>query len=137
MEGCASLFVYGTLMRGRPAHGLVARWVRAAQPATTEGRLFLMPPGYPALIAAPGSTPVRGEVLELGPGFDWARLDEYEGCDPDDPQGSLYRRSLRAVHLRDGGASEAWCYWMPAEAEPSILGEGARRLDEGRWPPGG
>lgn len=128
------LFVYGTLMTGRPAHGLLSRWVRAARPASTSGRLFQMPPGYPALVDAPEAGPVHGELLELDPALPWARLDEYEGHDPADPAGSLYLREAREVVTAEG-LVRAWCYSMRAGSEARLRAEGARFLPNGRWPP--
>jgi len=43
------LFVYGTLKRGYRYHDAYCRGYRAVEPATTIGRVYLLPPGYPML----------------------------------------------------------------------------------------
>ena len=135
MRTCGTLFVYGTLMVGHAAHGLIAPWVRGVRAARGRGRLFLMPPGYPALVRSAADEVVHGQLLELDLGWDWARLDAYEACDPDDPDGSLYQRSVLPFELPDGTTRSAWCYWMPSSSEARITSEGARWLPGGRWPP--
>lgn len=44
------VFVYGTLKRGFHNHGRLCRSASACIPATTWGRLYHLPAGYPALI---------------------------------------------------------------------------------------
>lgn len=128
------LFVYGTLMVGRPAHGLLAPWVRSATPGFLVGHLYQMPAGYPAFVEADSGT-VHGEVLELSEDLSWANVDAYEGCDPDDPGRSLYLRVQRPVQLAGAGIRTAWCYLLVPGALPGFVERGAFRLPDGRWPP--
>jgi len=129
-----NLFVYGTLMRGRPAHGLLAPWVVQAQPGTCVGHLYRMPAGYPAMVESHDGR-VHGEVLSLRPELPWAKIDEYEGFDPANPQGSLYVRSQRRIELRPQGHVEAHCYLLVSGTLQTHIAQGAFRLTDGRWPP--
>ena len=96
--GDAPLFVYGSLMRGQQADGYLAD--RRIVQATTLGRLYRVPAGYPALVADRSGQPIFGElVLDPTPGL-FTVLDLYEGV----PNG-LYRRELVQVKRLDDGAS--------------------------------
>lgn len=100
------LFLYGTLMRGEPAHARFALSARAAYvgDATVDGRLYDLG-GYPTLV--PGAGRVEGEVHRiLDPGL-IAELDLYEACDPADEANSDYVR--RVVRLPEHGV-DAWLY---------------------------
>jgi gamma-glutamylcyclotransferase (GGCT)/AIG2-like uncharacterized protein YtfP len=71
------LFVYGTLKRGQRNHGLMreARYLGEAVTAPLYTLLDLGP--FPGMIPG-GSTPIHGELYEVGPGL-LARLDRHEG----------------------------------------------------------
>ena len=58
------LFVYGTLRNGQTARSLIANQITSAERATTTGRMFAFPMGYPGYIEE-GSGIVHGEVLWL------------------------------------------------------------------------
>lgn len=108
------VFVYGTLMRGCPAHDLLqsARFVDASRTAPAFELVDLGP--YPGLVAG-GATAVAGEVYEI-PDSLLPRLDEYEGPD--------YDRS--PIQLEDGTRLEAWLL-RPEQAH------GHPRIPSGRW----
>lgn len=90
----APLFVYGSLMRGQAAEGYLAD--RLVVPATTRGRLFRVPAGYPALVVDAAGQPIMGElVLDPTPGL-FTVLDLYEGVAT-----GLYRRELVRVTRLD------------------------------------
>lgn len=117
------LFVYGTLMTGEPAHGLVRPWTISAEPATAVGRLFALPEGYPALLAEGGGR-VRGEVLALRAGAPLSEIDAYEG--------DGFVRERAEVLLADGERAVAWRYvWDPARR--AALRARGRELAEGDW----
>jgi gamma-glutamylcyclotransferase (GGCT)/AIG2-like uncharacterized protein YtfP len=106
------VFVYGTLMRGEPAHALLrdARLLCAVQ---TEPRYTLvLLDGYPGLVEG-GDTAVAGEIFELPDDEALLReLDDYE----DAPE--LYTRELRRF-----GENDAWVYLLRPEqaaGQPSI-----------------
>jgi gamma-glutamylcyclotransferase (GGCT)/AIG2-like uncharacterized protein YtfP len=88
------LFVYGTLLPGR------------APAAVRELTAELKPVG-------PGSsaTPVSGQVFELpGNAVLLQRLDEYEGCDWEHPERSLFVRVQRRITLADGSTLLCWVF---------------------------
>jgi gamma-glutamylaminecyclotransferase len=71
------LFVYGTLMRGEGAHGLLGPTARFVAEARTEPQFTLVDMGeYPALVEG-GTTAVRGELYEIDAAL-LAALDRYE-----------------------------------------------------------
>ena len=89
------LFVYGTLLEGESNAGLLAGLSRRA--ATIEGRLWMAPAGYPALVVGSGAA-IAGELVEV----DAARLavlDVLEGVP------NLYTRARHAVHSKSGTVS--------------------------------
>ena len=78
------------------------------------GRLFRLD-GYPGLVLSgePGRW-VRGELYALEPPKELAdtltRLDDYEGCGPNDPRPHEYERVVLDVILESGGNESAWVY---------------------------
>jgi nicotinate-nucleotide--dimethylbenzimidazole phosphoribosyltransferase len=97
-----ALFVYGSLRSAHPAHAQVSRYVAGVAPASTAGRLVVLPCGYPGLLDD-ATARVTGELLQLrdvAAALD--ALDRYEGDE--------YRRVLRTVALADGSERQAWCY---------------------------
>ena len=115
-----SLFVYGTLLKGQSHGGLLGDSPRVA--ATTEGRLWSLPAGYPALGVGEGI--VHGELVEIErPGL-LSILDRYEGVDE-----GLYRR-VKVDVLVGLRSREAWTYVME---DPRA--RGGKHIPEGRWSP--
>ena len=113
------VFVYGTLMRGEPAHELLraGRFLGIWQ---TEPRYSLvLLDGYPGLLED-GDTAVAGELYELPDDAEVLdQLDRYE----DSPE--LYARELRRF-----GEHEAWVYLLRplhAAGRPVIAGGDWRR----------
>jgi gamma-glutamylcyclotransferase (GGCT)/AIG2-like uncharacterized protein YtfP len=109
------VFFYGTLMTGfdrrrrieiDPKMRFRARgWVQAA--------LFDLGL-YPAAVPDENGR-VWGEVFELIDRDDvLTALDDIEGHRPDEPDASLYIRSLVPVHLPDGATEQAWIYFYNA-----------------------
>jgi len=107
------LFVYGTLRRD-PRHELyhlLAKNARFIGEATAPGKLFDLGE-YPGMIPDRSGC-VVGELYEIGKQH-WssviARLDEYEGCSPNDPRPHEYRRDIIEILLHNGEVSQAWAY---------------------------
>lgn len=100
------LFVYGTLMRGQPAHGLLAGQTFLGGAVTAPGHRLIDLGSYPGLIEVAGSdSAVYGEVWEVDDAR-LAELDDYEGA-PD-----LFAR--RPITIRDrAGPAEAYFYNRP------------------------
>ena len=71
---------------------------------------------------------VWGEVYEVADNAAvLAALDEIEGYRPDEPERSLYLRSLADITLADGAIERAWTYFYNAP-----LGQ-ARRIESGDY----
>lgn len=101
------LFVYGSLMRGQPQDGLVTAFPATA--ATSRGRLYLVPAGYPVLVPDPEGPAIAGELLELSTPAIFRVLDLYEGVNE-----GLYRRETVRVRCR-GRDLEAQAYVLSAD----------------------
>ena len=110
------LFVYGTLMRGEPAHDLLERAQMLGVASTETGYALFDMGAFPAMVAF-GPTSVVGEVYAV-PAALLAAMDRYEGC----PE--FYRR--RQVTLSDG--SQAETYVLTAAQV-----QGCREIDGGDW----
>lgn len=121
-----AFFVYGTLKQGQVNYPLLAPYARAATPATTRGQLRDVGL-FPALIDAEGT--VRGEVIALDPAAMPAALaliDELEGFQPADPDGSMYVRRAVVAQLADGTTANAYAYFYnrdPHGLVPIAAGE--------------
>ena len=114
-----TLFVYGTLLGGAPQGGLLAGLRRV--PAYTQGRLYAMPGGYPALVAA-GPGRVYGELVEGVSAQRLALLDTYEGVGE-----GLYRRvSVDVVVALARVAAEVYVMDAPER-------RGGLPIPSGRW----
>jgi gamma-glutamylcyclotransferase (GGCT)/AIG2-like uncharacterized protein YtfP len=69
---------------------------------------------YPAAVPASDGQ-VRGEVYRMShPSIVLQALDEFEGCRADEPESSLYTRTLTPVTLEDGSVVDAWAYFYNA-----------------------
>jgi len=113
------LFVYGTLMRGRPQGGLLRRFEHVK--ATAIGRLWRLPAGYPALELGPFGS-VHGELVRQVDPRVVSLLDQVEGVD----QG-LYRRvGIDVVNGLRTFRAEGWVMDQPQR-------RGGIEIPTGRW----
>ena len=107
------LFVYGTLRKDsrRSMHHMLAQQARFVGYARTRGRLYQLG-GYPGLVSSGEPRAwVRGEVYALErPSEVLARLDDYEGCGPNDAKPYEFERVQGEVVLESGETSLAWIY---------------------------
>lgn len=107
------LFVYGTLRRGTQIGRklLPQHLTEFVGNGLYQGKLFELG-GYPG--AVPSDAPddrIRGEVYLLHePQAILKRLDEYEGCSPQQPEPHEYKRVKAEILLKDGGSVSAWVY---------------------------
>lgn len=107
------VFVYGTLKPGEAYyHDYCEPYVVEAVPALTQGSLFHLPQGYPAM--ALGESDVIGFLLQLRDATAIAYMDEFEDYDPSLPEAmNLYVRQLRPVFSRKRQPlGSAWVYVM-------------------------
>lgn len=125
------VFVYGTLRRGFANHDRFCFDVLDVVPAWTHGRLYALPYGFPAMVAAADGR-VVGEILVFpDPAAALRRLDHLEGFRPEGP--CHYDRIVVEACPLDGGASvRAWCYVYPPERIAALADE-ARHLRRGVW----
>ena len=109
------VFFYGTLMTGfdrRRRIGIDPK-LRFRARGWVEAALFDLGI-YPAAVPAENGR-VWGEVFELLDRDDvLTALDDIEGYRPDEPDSSLYIRSLVTVHLPDAVTARAWIYFYNA-----------------------
>ena len=105
------LFVYGTLRKGgaNSMHHMLGRDSRFVGRARTRGRLYDLGE-YPGLVAS-DDTWVHGDLYELADARTvLARLDEYEGCGPNDARPHEYERMQCEVLTETGVRETAWVY---------------------------
>ncbi|MBP6840101.1 MAG: gamma-glutamylcyclotransferase [Kofleriaceae bacterium] len=115
------LFVYGTLRQGQTARAVVMPHVDRWEPATTPGRIYAFPMGYPGLVDGDGV--VVGELCvltELAAAL--ALLDAFEGAD--------FVRMLRQVTCADGRVETAWVYQL---ADPTTADRYGEHIPDGDW----
>lgn len=106
------LFVYGTLRKGsaNSMHHMLGHDAKFVARARTQGRLYDLGE-YPGLVASDAGTWVHGDVYELGdPSAMLARLDDYEGCGPNDARPHEYERVPCEVVMETGAHEVAWVY---------------------------
>lgn len=94
----SNVFVYGTLMTGMHNHYLIEPYLKQVKVAITEGILYDLPYGYPAMVVGKGV--VYGELMELHniekALADLDNLEDYNG--PDNPN-NLYDRVIQEVEI--------------------------------------
>lgn len=124
----ASLFVYGTLMRGEPRHAMLERGSPSAiEPAEIGGALVDLGE-YPALtLGSSHRGVVRGELVRFA-ALDAivAELDEEEIFLGFGNSASLYRRAIVCVRTASG-FERAWTYVL------SRSRDGAPQIASGDW----
>ena len=128
-----AFFVYGTLKRGHPNHGVLAPYVRSITPAWMRGALYSTG-DFPALVD--GTDVVRGELICLSPD-DISRvlpiIDRLEGYFANAPEHSLYLRRVAEVTTHTGTRQPAYTYFYnercPAVPPVTML----VRIASGEW----
>lgn len=107
------LFAYGTLQPGLAPTKIarIAAKLRPVGEGFVRGALYDLG-GYPGAVADPAAKgKITGTVMELPDGEDvLARLDKYEGFNPQSPGTSEYIRERQIVELKAGGTVECWFY---------------------------
>jgi gamma-glutamylcyclotransferase (GGCT)/AIG2-like uncharacterized protein YtfP len=107
------LFVYGTLLPAQTPPELqeLTRRLRFVSAGSMPGQLYDLGQYPGAVFDANSSSRVLGQVFELpdDPRL-LAQLDEYEGCLPADPRGSLFSRQLLPITLEGGSVKMCWVY---------------------------
>lgn len=111
------LFVYGSLQRKvqHPAHNVLSQHAEFVCNAEFEGALYMVSDYPGAVKATENSAMVKGELFLLKDSSRaFAKLDRYEGYDPNNTEQSLYVREQCAVRCsadrNDMNVEEAWIY---------------------------
>ncbi len=116
------LFVYGTMRQGQTARALIANQITRCVPATTSGRIYAFPMGYPGFCEGDSSGKVAGEVLWLTDlAATFGLLDAYEGTD--------FARVIKQVTLATGDEVWTWIYTL---ADPGAVKHGTL-IEDGNW----
>jgi gamma-glutamylcyclotransferase (GGCT)/AIG2-like uncharacterized protein YtfP len=153
-ETLISMFFYGTLKRGQSNHDRFCRAALRVEPATTLGRLYELPFGFPGLrvygrdVRAVGTTDYLADAekqqeaapapLASEPAWDTVHGELFTFPDPErrlivfdalegyvPGENRLYRRVLIPVQSR-GEPLLAWAYELRQQAGAYLPG--------GRWP---
>jgi gamma-glutamylcyclotransferase (GGCT)/AIG2-like uncharacterized protein YtfP len=123
------VFFYGTLMTpfNRPGRQRVDGDMSFIGLGIVRAALFDLGI-YPAAVPADDGSIVRGEVYQMIDSSKvLAALDEIEGYRPNEPEQSLYVRTLIDVSLDYGRVEKAWVYFYNAP-----LGR-AQRIESGDY----
>jgi gamma-glutamylcyclotransferase (GGCT)/AIG2-like uncharacterized protein YtfP len=122
-------FTYGTLRPGGDLYGQIEAVVVDDYEASLEGRLFVLPSGYPILVEAEPGYPIMGRILTLPDSpVTLQRLDRIEGSGRPD---SLYLRVTRRV-ITARGDTMAWVYVCKSEHATGVLSS-SQELIDGDW----
>lgn len=116
------LFVYGTMRQGQTARSLVANSITKTAPASSSGKIYAFPMGYPGFTEGDGTGRVVGELLWLTDlPATFGLLDAYEGED--------FARVIKQVTLATGEDVWSWIYTL---SDPAAIKLGALIAD-GDW----
>lgn len=123
-------FIYGSLTEGMIHFSKIQNFVESLAFARVKATAYRLKVGFPALVHG-GSDLVPGQFVELkGSELLKTLLDEFYGCNPLDPDGSLYSREEVDVYVE--GTSEpikAWTYFL----NPLKLPVNAAVIPGGDW----
>jgi len=128
------LACYGTLMSGFPCQEElgVRELLAPAGPCKIRGALIDLGE-WPGLVAGEGV--VEGELFRILDVSVFATLDPFEDCDPADPEGSSFLRSV--VRLIEPDV-HAWVYTASGPAGSGrTIASGSWYRSRGVGPPGG
>lgn len=123
------VFVYGTLMTGLRNHYLIKAHLKEVQAGKTNGILYDLPYGYPAMV--PGNGTVYGELMELSEIEEALSvldgLEDYFGVGCPD---NLYNRVHQEVETTGGEKLMSYLYiW----ARPDELMRRGTLVPDGDW----
>jgi len=127
------VFVYGTLMRGMLNHDLIKDYMLQCLRATTTGKLYHLPEGYPVLVADKRKI-VYGEAIKVYEDSSaLGILDELEEFFGPGHPDNIYERVERDIHLPDlAWKVRALIYVCPEHREQQTLQMGTL-VSHGDW----
>jgi gamma-glutamylcyclotransferase (GGCT)/AIG2-like uncharacterized protein YtfP len=114
--GLLKVFVYGTLKPGEVNYlKYCSGKVLNQERAVTQGQLFALPMGYPAMTL--GNSPVHGYLLSFTDFQVLSKLDELEGYQPTRQisQNLYNRQEIDIFNLQGQPLGLAWVYLMAKE----------------------
>jgi gamma-glutamylcyclotransferase (GGCT)/AIG2-like uncharacterized protein YtfP len=124
------IFVYGTL-RTQGAKSIFRTLTRLGIPvgaAHLKAALFNLGPYPGAVCDAKDESFVRGEVYRIRDRTQLlAELDAYEGCGPEHPVPTEFRREVVEVVLDNGDKLKAWAYLYSRSTN------GLKRIESGDY----
>lgn len=107
------IFVYGSLRRKfkSPARTVLDDHAEFIGEATFQGKLYMIE-WYPGVVESDDPDDiVYGELYKI---FDTAtvlsKLDQYEGCSPNDSKQHEFERKEKNIRLKSGKEVTAWMY---------------------------
>jgi len=112
------VFVYGTLRKGRGNNRLLEDTVFIGKGKTTN-KYHLTAGGLPYVSKSKSTSQVVGEVYEVTD-QQLKRLDMLEGYDPNNHNGSWYKREIIDITLDDGNKEKAALYFNDDEGNSII-----------------
>ncbi|MBW4644661.1 MAG: gamma-glutamylcyclotransferase [Goleter apudmare HA4340-LM2] len=130
-SGLVEVFVYGTLKPGEANYKKYCDGkVVNAERATTQGQLFALPMGYPAMTR--GNSQVHGYLLSFTDSRVLHELDQLEDYQPTRHMSeNLYNRlQVQVFDLQEISLAWAWVYLMTPDRVNQI--DGTPQLD-GWW----
>lgn len=123
------LFVYGSLFQGQVHFKLIESYLENTATASINGTAYRLKVGYPVVLNQ-GDDVVPGQLVDLKASDMALRMmDEFHGCNPMDPEKSLYHRNPIEVSCSDGVKTQAWCYFL----NPRKLPKSATVITGGNW----
>jgi len=127
------VFVYGTLMRGMPNHHFWKGYILQCLKATTTGKLYHLPEGYPMLVPD-GHTTVYGEAMKI---YDNSPvlgiLDELEDFFGPGHPDNLYERVERDIRLPDLAWQVRAIVYVCPEHKKKEITEIGTLIEGGNW----
>lgn len=146
MNDLHTVFVYGTLQRGCSNHGLLAGSLFLGSARTCEEfvmRTLVDSDGRKGIPFVGRDLPIsliRGEAY-LVDDATLAAIDGLEGCIPDDPEASWYRRELVSIEITDEPDyekkyCEAYIYLHERPISPLVSSgrwQEASPIEDGQW----
>jgi gamma-glutamylcyclotransferase (GGCT)/AIG2-like uncharacterized protein YtfP len=130
--GLASVFTYGTLLRGESRAAAFDDDRHAFVPGRVPGRLFDLGE-YPGLRPDPSRVAwVHGEIRSPVDAALLGVLDEIEEFPGYDAAGGLYRRRIVDVETLGGGTERAWIYVLGDAGDAPLIAGGDWRAHRAR-----
>jgi len=122
------LFVYGSMAEGMVHFEKIKSFIKSIVIGKTRGSIYRLKIGYPVMVSE-GQDLIQGNLLDLNTSeLLWHLLDEFYGCNSQDPSKSFYHRAKADVWV-DGDIKTASIYLTIPEKIPNS----AQLIPGGDW----